>query len=136
MTAQLGSRQHELAPRIALAHSYVTALAARDPDSLRAVFAPEIDFRGLTPGMVWEAKAAEVVVRDILLVWFGEADNVESIEELETALIGTRVRVGYRLTGTCDSGPFTVEQQAYFEERDGRITWMRVLCSGYQEATL
>jgi hypothetical protein len=29
-----------------------------------------------------------------------------------------------------------VEQQAYFEERDGRITWMRVLCSGYQEATL
>jgi len=25
-----------------------------------------------------------------------------------------------------------VEQQAYFTERDGRIDWMRVLCSGFR----
>jgi hypothetical protein len=27
-----------------------------------------------------------------------------------------------------------VEQQAYLEERNGRIGWMRVLCSGFQPA--
>jgi hypothetical protein len=25
-----------------------------------------------------------------------------------------------------------VEQQAYLSERDGRIGWLRVLCSGYR----
>lgn len=29
-------------------------------------------------------------------------------------------------------GPFVVEQQAYLEVRDGRIGWMRVLCSGFR----
>jgi hypothetical protein len=29
-------------------------------------------------------------------------------------------------------GLFLVEQQAYLAERDGRIGWMRVLCSGYR----
>jgi hypothetical protein len=128
-TAQLtGHRRRELA----LANRYVNALAARDSESLGSLFAPAVDFRGLTPGMVWEAGAAETVVRDILLVWFGPADDIERIEEVQTALIGTRVRVGYRFAGTCESGAFIVEQQAYFEESDGHITWMRVLCSGFQ----
>jgi hypothetical protein len=28
-----------------------------------------------------------------------------------------------------------VEQQAYLSARDGRIGWMRVLCSGYRPIT-
>ena len=32
-------------------------------------------------------------------------------------------------------GPFVVEQQAYYEERDGRIGWMRVICSGFRPRT-
>jgi hypothetical protein len=32
------------------------------------------------------------------------------------------------------SGSFVVEQQAYYTERDGQITWMRVLCSGFRHA--
>jgi hypothetical protein len=27
---------------------------------------------------------------------------------------------------------FVVEQQAYTTEKDGRINWMRVLCSGFR----
>jgi hypothetical protein len=29
-------------------------------------------------------------------------------------------------------GDHLVEQQAYYSTESGRITWMRVLCSGYQ----
>jgi hypothetical protein len=36
--------------------------------------------------------------------------------------------------GQDPDGLHTVEQQAYVEERDGRISWMRVLCSGFQPA--
>jgi hypothetical protein len=31
-------------------------------------------------------------------------------------------------------GRFVVEQQAYLAERDGRIGWMRVVCSGFRPA--
>jgi hypothetical protein len=32
----------------------------------------------------------------------------------------------------CPDGRFLVEQQAYIGERDGKIDWMRVVCSGYR----
>jgi len=31
-------------------------------------------------------------------------------------------------------GPHLVEQQAYYSTTDGRISWMRVLCSGFRPA--
>ena len=36
---------------------------------------------------------------------------------------------GFAITA---DGRFLVEQQAYIEERDGRIGWMRVVCSGFR----
>jgi hypothetical protein len=44
-------------------------------------------------------------------------------------------RVGYRFNVRNSDGRFLVEQQAYLSERDGRIGWMRVLCSGYRPST-
>ena len=41
-----------------LAHRFTAALAARDAAALRSLFAREVDFRGLTPGRVWEAERA------------------------------------------------------------------------------
>jgi len=38
----------------------------------------------------------------------------------------------YSATDATQDGPFIVEQQAYYTERDRRITWMRVLCSGFR----
>jgi hypothetical protein len=34
---------------------FVAALAAKDTDGLVALFASEVDFRGMTPGRFWEA---------------------------------------------------------------------------------
>jgi hypothetical protein len=38
--------------------------------------------------------------------------------------------VGYRFAVTNEDGRQLVEQQAYIGERDGKIGWMRVVCSG------
>ena len=47
-------------------------------------------------------------------------------------MVADRERVGYRFSVTNPDGDFLVEQQAYLEERDGRICWMRVVCSGFR----
>jgi hypothetical protein len=51
---------------------------------------------------------------------------------VETDDVGARHRVGYRLAITNDDGDHVVEQQAYYEDDGDRITWLRVLCAGYQ----
>jgi hypothetical protein len=62
------------------------------------------------------------------------SDEVRALEHVETDTIVDRERVGYRLSVANPDGRFVVEQQAYVAERDGRIGWMRVLCSGFRPA--
>jgi hypothetical protein len=64
--------------------------------------------------------------------WFEDSDDIEALEELDTDSFADRQRVGYRFSVDNPEGHFLVEQQAYLSERDGRIVWMRVLCSGYR----
>ena len=66
--------------------------------------------------------------------WFEESDEIEAIERLESDTFADRQRVGYRLSVSNPDGRFLVEQQAYLCARDGRIGWMRVLCSGFRPA--
>ena len=40
--------------------------------------------------------------------------------------------VAYRLRVRTEGRDYLVEQQAYYRTDGPRITWMRVLCSGYQ----
>lgn len=112
---------------------FVAAVAARDVDGLRAVLAPEVDFRGLTPGRTWEASDPDGVVDAVLGHWFAEADHVETVEHLEEGepVADTR-RVGYRFAVTNDDGPHLVEQQMYYREEQGRLVYARVVCSGYR----
>ena len=44
----------------------------------------------------------------------------------------TASAIGYRFSVRNPDGRFLVEQQAYLAARDGRIGWMRVLCSGFR----
>jgi hypothetical protein len=71
-------------------------------------------------------------VADVLQRWLEDSDHVDEVVAIETDEFADRQRVSYRLRGHNDGGPFVVEQQAYFTERDGRIDWMRVLCSGFR----
>jgi hypothetical protein len=113
-----------------LGREFADALAAKDFDRIRELFDPAIDFRGMTPRRFWEAGDPESVVTDILRLWFEDEDEIVSVDDVDTDAVADLERVGYRFTLVCPDGRFVVEQQCYLSERDGRIAWMRVMCSG------
>jgi hypothetical protein len=117
-----------------LGESFATALAARDFARLRGLLAPVLDFRGLTPRRTWEASTADAFVDDVASVWFGPSDVVEEVLTIDTGTVGDREHVAYRFRVRTDGEPFVVEQQAYFNEHEGRIDWLRILCSGFRPA--
>jgi hypothetical protein len=115
-----------------LADRFAAALGARDAVALRSLFGSEVDFRGLTPGRVWEARTADAVINDVILgSWFEPGDVIQRIEAVHKGQVGTRTRIGYRLRVANAGGTFTVEQHAFCDLTDGKITWLRVLCSGF-----
>jgi len=115
-----------------LGASFAAALALKDFDRVRDLLHPEIDFRGLTPSRFWEGEDPEAVVSGALRVWFEDSDEILELLHVETSIVADRERVGYRFLVRNPEGLFEVEQQAFIGERDGRIGWMRTLCSGYR----
>jgi hypothetical protein len=111
--------------------AFAQALAAKDYDRISALLDPAIEFRALTPRRQWEADGPAAVI-EILRTWFDDEDRIDSLERLEGDSFADRERVGYRLAVSNPEGSFLVEQQAYIGTSDGRIDWMRVVCSGYR----
>ncbi len=112
--------------------AFARALAAKDQAALRAVLSDTIDFQALTPGKVFRAATGtEVAVEVVLGTWFGPAEMDELCAVTADQVAG-REHVSYRVRLHA-GGAVPVEQQAYYDTaHDGRIRWMRVLCSGYQ----
>jgi hypothetical protein len=117
-----------------LAAALAQAVAAKDSAGVRALLHPEVDFRGMTPGRVWDADNPDDVVAT-LGTWFDDDDVIESIEGLDTDAFADRERVGYRLRVRNPDGLHLVEQQAYLSQREGRIGWLRIMCAGYRPVT-
>jgi hypothetical protein len=115
-----------------LGADFAAALAAKDFGRVRELLHPEIDFRGLTPRRFWEAGDPDTVISGVLREWFEDSDEIESLEHLDGDAFADRERVGYRFSVRNPKGRFLVEQQAYLGERDGRIGWMRIVCSGFR----
>jgi hypothetical protein len=115
-----------------LGAEFARALAAKDFGRVEDLLHPEIDFRGLTPRRDWEASGAGTVISGVLQQWFDDTDVIEALVGLECDAFADRERVGYRFSVRNPDGHFLVEQQAYLSARDGRIGWMRVVCSGYR----
>jgi len=115
----------------ALAQAFARAVAEKDDAALLALLHPQVDFRGMTPGTVWEAQDPSGVV-DAVRQWFGDDDHVERVEAADSDAFADRQRASYRLRVRNRDGLHLVEQQAYLSERDGRIGWLRVMCSGYR----
>ena len=119
-----------------LGSDFARALAEKDAPRLSRLFAPELDFRAMTPRKTWQAHTADDVLEIVFGRWFEDGDRIDSLERLETDSFADRERVGYRLAVSNPEGHFLVEQQAYLSEGtgedEGKIAWMRVLCSGYR----
>jgi hypothetical protein len=112
---------------------FARAVAAKDAAALRAVLADPIDFAALTPGRHWQASAPGEVVDEIVLgKWFKPSDDIRGLESLSASQLPGREHVSYLLRVRNADGDHLVEQQAYYNTDGARITWMRVLCSGYR----
>ena len=85
----------------------------------------------MTPNRNWEATGPDGVV-DALELWFEAGDNIEELLELDSAAFADRERVGYRFRVRNSDGEHVVEQQAYLTEKDDRIGWLRIMCSGFR----
>jgi hypothetical protein len=115
-----------------LGAAFAEALAAKDFERIGGLLHPEVDFRAVTPRKAWEAQDAATVVSEVLGAWFDETREVEELVQVEEDAFADRTRVGYRMRVRTPEGLHLVEQQAYIGERDGRIGWMRVACSGFR----
>lgn len=111
--------------------TFARAFAEKDFDRVREMLAPEIDFRGMTPRKVWEESSPDAIVDDVLRKWLEDDETVREIESIDTGRVGDRHSVRYRFhVDVPGEGPHVMEQQAYYELTDGRISWLRVMCSG------
>jgi hypothetical protein len=115
-----------------LGADFAHAVAAKDAERIRSLVHPEVDFRGMTPSRNWEAGDADALLEILFDCWFEDSDEIQSVEAVESDSFADRERVGYRLAVRNPDGLHLVEQQAYIGERDGRIGWMRVVCSGFR----
>ena len=118
------------APAASLGVAFAQALADGDFAKLAELLHPEVEFRALTPGRTWEP-VTRADALDVLRTWFGDCEVRDTLR-LETGEIAGRQHVTYRYRGERPDGPFLIEQQAYYDENDGQIGWIRILCSGFR----
>ena len=116
-----------------IGEDFARAVAAKDAAAMKALLAPDVDFKGLTPGRVWEATSAEEVARVFFDSWFEPSDIIEGLVDVSTGDdVADTHHVSYRLDLRNDAGEQVAEQQAYFRTDEGRISHLRVLCSGFR----
>lgn len=113
-----------------LGTAFAEAVTSKDYRRVADLLHPEIDFRALTPNRLWEAGDPNTVIEQILQSWIEPDEHVEELIAVDSDTIGDRERVGYRYRLRTPDGAFVVEQQAFIGERDGRIDWLRLVCSG------
>lgn len=113
---------------------FARSLASKDRDALVALLADGIDFQAMTPRRTWEASTPAEIVDDVILRhWFEPSDHIEGVESVESVDVADRARVGYRLKVRNADGLHLVEQQAYLDATDGKIDYLRIMCSGYRK---
>ena len=109
------------------------APCAEDSGALCALLADPLDFQALTPGRHWQAGTGRQAVEEIILAsWFRAGDDITELCSVTPGRVLDREHVAYRVRVRRDGRDYLVEQQAYYNAEGPRITWMRVLCSGYQ----
>jgi hypothetical protein len=112
---------------------FARALAVKDSGALCALLADPVDFQALTPGRHWQAGTGRQAVEEIILArWFGPEDDITELCSVTPGRVLDREHVTYRVRVRRAGRDYLVEQQAYYRTEGPRITWMRVLCSGYQ----
>ena len=117
---------------MSLGREFAEALATKDFEAVAALLHPDIDFRAMTPRLTWEPGDPQEIISGVLREWFDDDDRIEELVSVSTDTVADTERVGYRFRVRNAEGEHLVEQQAYLREQDGRIGWLRIMCSGYR----
>lgn len=115
---------------IAVGRAFAAALARRDFAEVATLLHPEIEFRALTPRRTFEPGSPEEVI-DVVRLWFGPAE-IDQVLAIESGVVADRLSVTYRFRGRREGAPVVIEQHAYYEVRDGLLSWVRLVCSGFR----
>jgi hypothetical protein len=121
-------------PRLTtVGEQFARAVAAKDAGRIRSLLSDEVDFEALTPRRHWVASTSLNAVEEIILKhWIGPDDDVHEIRSIRTGQVADREHVSYRLGIRRGGADYVLEQQAYYNSDGERITWIRILCSGYR----
>lgn len=108
----------------------VRALVDGRFEDAEALLDADVDFVGLVPSRTREGAGREATM-EILRRWFDPADRPALVSVGAGDPVLDRRHVRYRLRNVMDGTEHLFEQQAYYDVSEtGRITWMRVVCSG------
>jgi hypothetical protein len=108
---------------------FVRALEHQAWEELAFFFDTAVQFRALIPGGLRVADNREAAAK-YLRKWFGDADQLILLSS-EVQRMHDRLHISYHIREHEDQW-YIVEQQAYCTIRDGRITEMDLLCSGFR----
>lgn len=114
-------------------HRFAQALATKDPAAISALLTEDVDFKALTPGRFWDAADPGATLEILLGTWFKPQDEIEEVLEVsEGDPVEDTAHVRYQFALTTPDGPHTAEQQVYYRVAGERISYLRVLCSGFR----
>ena len=112
---------------------FAQAIAHQDMDALCAVLADTVDFQALTPRRHWQATTGRQAAEEIILgTWFDAGTQILELCSVTTGQVAECEHVAYRMRVREDGDDYLVEQQAYYRTDGPRISWMRILCSGFR----
>ena len=115
----------------ATAEEFVVALSDRDLGRLESCFHPDVRMHALVPSGLQELEGPSAVAAKFNS-WFAEAESVQVLEK-NIYKVADRLHVRYRFRERYSDGEAEIiEQDAYFDLRDGSIIAISLLCSGHR----
>ena len=111
---------------------FAQALLAKDWDAVADTVSPELEFRALTPGRIWETATSAELVDRVLRLWFGPGEEIYDAMDITDVAVADRRRISYRFKVRNSGGDYLCEQTAYYASEDGRITTLSLACSGFR----
>jgi ketosteroid isomerase-like protein len=115
---------HEMEARL------VGAVAAQNATRLTECFAPDVEFRALTPPGFRERTSA-VEAASLISRWFGDSTELHLLDSHSNE-VGDRVHVAYRFAGVEEGEEFVVEQHLVCTIVEDKIVRTDLLCSGFR----
>lgn len=108
----------------------IGCIKAREFSRVKDLCSDDVVFTAATPGCVWNSRGWDEVETDLKELFPEEEKMYRVLEPREREMKG-RFHFTYRVQGDePDFGEFEYEHQMYYQMTNGKISKLRILCSG------